>query len=643
MATSQEKFKLVFEAQEAASKKLRALNQQLADLGGPKMVKSQKEIRRLEREINTLSDGAKKGSMIFSRFTQGIAVGNIVATAVTNAFRGLKNILVGTITAAGDTERQWNMVTAALERHKLATDDNMLAVRQFADDMQTLTGIADEEFGRAVQTMVDRGASLSQAFKLVSATADVAASKNKDMSQVLNEIADVIGRKDLLTLEKYGVVVDKNVDFTTQLDQAIQQLNANFGGAASDVAQSYSVRVAVLQQKFGDLQEKVGTQLLPVLTELTNVAIHFIDEFSNIAFASQFDSQGKQVVDTGGTIIDMLKSINSHMTGWVNVTIGGARIIGNAFGVIANVIQQAASPVVDTFIMMAQVLHGDFSDAWDTAKGIVNNIGTEIGDVVDDVTDLADSFNQLVTGMNQISSVGTVVTETVVGSTQAATNAIEQMTLEIPKMVDDTSDFLDEEVTMATHGMVEITRSAVHATANAAQQMHNMIGNAVNSMIDNMVTGRQSFADIFKGIAEDFMIFFIKQALFMVTSMFIPGLGSLLGSIFDTPANDRMAARQGGDFMRWFIRGALAEDQGVSPMAVGITRSANKVVPVAAGSSGGGSGMVVLNVSVSGNVMTDSFIEKTVAPKLRQLVVDGRSLLNIKNENKTGGRDVSIV
>ena len=89
MATSKEKFQLVFEAQEAASHKIRVLNKELAALGGPKMIKSQAQIKKLERNIKQLSGSAKKGKGVFSRFTQGIAMGNIIANAATVAFRAV--------------------------------------------------------------------------------------------------------------------------------------------------------------------------------------------------------------------------------------------------------------------------------------------------------------------------------------------------------------------------------------------------------------------------------------------------------------------------------------------------------------------------------------------------------------------------
>ena len=67
MATSKDKFLLVFEAQENASKKIKILSKELADLGGPKLVKSQKEIKKLEKNIAQLDGSASKSKGIFTR------------------------------------------------------------------------------------------------------------------------------------------------------------------------------------------------------------------------------------------------------------------------------------------------------------------------------------------------------------------------------------------------------------------------------------------------------------------------------------------------------------------------------------------------------------------------------------------------
>lgn len=687
MATSKEKFELVFDAREQASQKIKTLERRLAELGGPQMVKSQKTIKKLERNIKMLGGEAKKGRKGFSRFITGIAKGNIIANAATAAWHAVTNAIKGTFEAAANTQKQWRMVTSALERHQLATNNNITAIRTFADEMQSLTGVADEEYGRAVQMMVDRGTSLSQAFQLVGATADIAASKNKQMSRVLQEIADVIGRKDLLTLEKYGVVVDRSASFTEQLDTAIQQLNKNFGGAASDAASEFGTRMGVLEQKFGDLQEKIGAQLLPILLEFGELLIAVIDDISEVVFGKQFNEQGEQVVDAGEKIAGAIRNIRAHSAAWVKTMVSGGNVIINAMQAVVGAVRTVASPIIDLFGSMAFAVQGKFADAKIMLEGIWTNIQFEATKTSVQIDEMMESFVSFMEGLEETSGQATNaivdnaktteqvtneaierISQTAIAANEATattantattalgmmaqsvataqgymnvlTNPATQASLSIASMMTNMSGFITTTVKNSAQGVTNMSRSAIQFSATAGQRMRSNIGNAVNSMIDNMVTGRQSFADIFKGIAQDFMIFFIQEALNMVVSMLIPGLGSLLGSIFDTPANDKMAARQGRDFMKWFTRGALAEAQGGSELAVGISGASNTITPIAAPSSGGGNGsMVMMNVQISGNVMSDQFISKIVAPKLQRLINDGRTLIEMKQENKTGKRD----
>jgi len=208
----------------------------------------------------------------------------------------------------------------------------------------------------------------------------------------------------------------------------------------------------------------------------------------------------------------------------------------------------------------------------------------------------------------------------------------------------DEDDVILSEMLMArlANSVEETVRAAKNKAQTMGHHMQSMMGGAVNGMVNSMVVGRQTMGGVFKGMAQDFTTFFIKQALASMLNTFVPGLGSILGGMFDTPVNDRMAANQGRDFMKWFTRGALAEAQGKSTMAVGIAQTNNRIIPVASGGGGSTGGMVIMNVTVSGNVLTDQYVEGTIAPKLRNLVNDGRSLLSVQDENRTGGRDVNI-
>lgn len=667
MASSEEKHKIIIEAQELASQKLAALKNQFEALGGAPMLKLQKESAATARAIAQLNGTADKGHSFFGRFAQGIAIGTIAANAAMAAFRGIKDALVGTIDAAADAQKEWAIVTASLERHGMATAENIRATHAFAESMQNLTGVADEEYGRAVMTMIDRGATLSQSFGLVRAAADLATSKNKDVTRTLNEMANMVGSGDFKqALEKYGITVDTNKTATAQLDEAIARLNLNFGGAATDAADSYSVRVAAMKQSFGDLQESIGAQVLPILTELAKTMQMLFNGINEAAFGAQFDAQGKMVIGSGGGMVEILKNMQSHISGWANIVVGACRLVGNAFQIVFSAAQTALSPVADTINAMISMIQGlagaagalsegDFGLAWDlikegaigaweSASMVFDNMATEAADTSTQIAELGEAWNQFAAGLVAVNRAvpEAVATASTDAANKAAIDTQNALAL-IPAAVDEVEGDISKTVEMATAGAFSMAEMAGARVRDASVKIRSMMGNAVDSMITNMVTGRQSMGEIFKGIAQDFMIFFIKEALGMIVNMFIPGLGSLLGGIFDTPANDRMAARQGRDFMMWFTRGMLAEAKGGSEMAVGLTRSSNRMVAGSlSGGGAGGGGPVIINVTVSGNVMSDHFIEKTIAPKLKKLVNDGRAALQVRDEQRTGGRDIKL-
>lgn len=665
MATNEEKHRIVIEAEELASRKLDILKRSFENLGGAPMLKLQKETKATERAIAQLSSTADKGHGIWSRFTQGIAVGTIAANAAMSAFRSIKDALFGTIQAAADAQKEWSIVTAGLERHGLATEANIKSTHTFAESMQNLTGVADEEWGRAIMTMVDRGASLSQAFRLVSASADLATSKNKDITRTLNEMANMVGERNFKELGKYNITINESKTLTGQLDEAIARLNLNFGGAATDAADSYSVRVAAMKQSFGDLQESIGAQILPILTELAKAAQLFFNEVNDVGFGAQFDAQGKMIVNSGGSIVEVLKTAQAHMHSWAEITVGSARLIGGAFQVVFGAIQTVASPLADFINLMVigvqtmgsffgAITSGDFVGAWEAMKEgattQIDIITSSFGNMADEALDTKNQIAELgeawalftsgiagVTAPNLAEQAATTVNQ----EAQAKVNETLDYLALIPAAIEESGMEIEDNVAMATAGMTEIASYASGSLGRTANFMRNMMGGAVDSIITSMVTGRQSLSDVFKGIAQDFMIYFIKEALKMVADMFVPGLGAILGKIFDTPANDRMAARQGHDFMAWFTRGALAEAQGGSEMAIGLTRSSNRMTSGGM-AGGGGGGPIIMNITISGNVMTDQFLEKTIIPKLKRLATDGRSALQLRDEHRTGSRDVRI-
>jgi len=635
-----DKYNILVDAKITADAKIKNLTKRLADLGGPEMVKANRTVNKLEREINLLSGTAKKGPKIFTKFTNGIAIGNIAAEAAMGLMRGLKNAILGTLEAAANTQAQWTMVTAALERHGLATENNITVVKQFASQMQTLTGVADEEWGRAVQTMVDRGASLSQAFDLVGATADVAASKNKDMSRVLNEMADIIGRKDLLVLEKYGVEVDKNAGFTTQLDQAISQLNKNFGGAAADKADTYAVKMAVVGQTFGDLQEKIGLLVLPVLTELGSLATEVIEELMRI-----IDVQFPQTEAEGftGSVKDMraqFRGLSDDVRPVVVAMVSGIQIIWNALWTLMTPARLIGEAIIGLGKGFLALVSGDFRKAAEALPAIWEGWGDVLGESKQDFWDLIAAAQNL--GAAFTGDLGEVARENLALTTATVTDMVDTVASIPPAVFYGDDSLSDDELNMAEidaaiRKTVRTTRAVTTVQKQAFKQLGASMQYSMNGAIGSIVNGlgflRTESNGIFKQLAADFMREFVNRILSAVANILIPRLLSLLASIFDTPANDRMAAQQGADFGRYFMAGAL-----------GVMDYANLGNAFAVTAGGGLGGGTTVNQSLSlqfhGPVTSAEFVEREIVPQVEAAARRRASSLVIDDTELSGGRYV---
>ena len=651
MATSKDKFQLIFEAQDAASKEIRQLNTQLAALGGPRMVKSQKEIKRLEREIKFLSGTTTKSKGIFTRFTKGIAAGNIIANAATGAFnmlrKGIGQIGTATMVAANVEELSGVLQFLGKQAGYTSTEisDYVMQLRK--------SGIAQKESNQALLRAIQGNIKLADAVKLGRIAQDAAVIGQMNSSEAYETLIDAIVKGRVVMLKSLGIQGTFQAEYKklaqslgkaqTELTET-EKLQARMNlvmaggeviaGAYTTAMGSASKQLRSMDRLVQDLQVSVGQYLVPSLSVV-------VIELSNMTKAMTSSFSG----DAADSANDMATNIGIFTA---NVVFA-AKAVTNFGQIVFDVISMGVIAPIESGITAFHALSAALSDpfnmdAWKHAGTIMEDVfdgfETDFDDIVSNIEDID---NALLNYEKTVAKLGAPKVTADIDSIEGTdpTAGMKDNLASIPAMLEETDDLIEEEVKLATAGMADVAAGAASSVASTGQQMQNMMGSAIGSMVDNMVTGRASFGEIFKGIAQDFMIFFIKQALSMVVSMFIPGLGSLLGGIFDTPANDRMAATQGKDFMQWFTRGAIAEAQGGSTMAVGISQASNRIAPVAA-SGGGGGGTIMMNVTVSGNVLTDAYVEKTIAPKLRRLVADGRSLLSIQSENKTGGRDVSI-
>lgn len=203
-------------------------------------------------------------------------------------------------------------------------------------------------------------------------------------------------------------------------------------------------------------------------------------------------------------------------------------------------------------------------------------------------------------------------------------------------------------VVQTNKDIIQSATGAAAATAAAWNKAFNQMGaiakTGISQIADTIVDGRGDIGNIFKSMAADFAKFFIKQALASLVNLFIPGLGSILGGIFDTPANDRMAMTQGRHFSQWFTAGALDElssfPLAFAGAATGSFLGGAGGTPALTGSQDSSVATGGITLVFNGPVSDKDFIDNVIIPTIEEATQIGGSKLITESENITGEDDV---
>lgn len=176
-------------------------------------------------------------------------------------------------------------------------------------------------------------------------------------------------------------------------------------------------------------------------------------------------------------------------------------------------------------------------------------------------------------------------------------------------------------------------RNAQMQKIKFSQQADALIGDSARRAVVGTVTqwldGQIKLRDVFKNIASDFAKYFVQSALTSVAVSLVGSIGGggilgMISKLFDTPANDRMAADQGSDMASYFIGGALDRFNKANlgqAFAGGLSGG-----PMLAGGAGGyGNQTIILQVG-NGGTEGETLLNK-ILPRLEEKATRGQTLL----------------
>ena len=379
----------------ARTEALTRARKELNKLGGVAAVKAQKELNKLNRSIKQLNPTAKKGSIFFSRFTRGIALGNIAAIAAAAAFRALGRAMKGVsdaVVLAGEIEEA-SIVYNFLGQKIGFSTDQLEGFRQ-----QLLrNGITQQKSTEALLRGIQAEIKLDDIVKLSLVARDAAVIGRTNTSEALGTITDSLAKllpRELKSLgiiinlnntyKKYAAKLNKTAVSLTQLEKKQAFLNEILQ-KGKRIAGAYEVAMGSATKQLRSLERHSQTARIEMGRNFTPVIMLAVKAqellFKVIAKIGVLLSKSKTFSSKG------IDSMIKKMDVWIGKSVAIAQVIFGASKLIVNdfaVIKDSIVIGVDAFALLGV-----------TVQEIMVAIVKSIGAVFKPLADLSNAFIKL--------------------------------------------------------------------------------------------------------------------------------------------------------------------------------------------------------------------------------------------------------
>jgi hypothetical protein len=258
----------------------------LTIVGDPTPLKN--ATRVAERSLRNLSKVTSNVGNNMNKALGAVGLGIGLAT-LTN---GLKNATK----AASEDRKSQGLLANALRNTVGATTEAIAGAEQYIKKTQLSSAVLDDELRPALATAVRATGSLTGGQKLLDVALDVSAGTGKDLSTVTNAMAKAFNG-NTASLKKLLPSIKDGSNFMGQLE-------TQFAGAAETAANLDPYKR--LEVIFADIQETVGTALLPALEEFSNYLASPEGQENVRVIVDLFVAMGKAV---GNVIVWLIKNI----------------------------------------------------------------------------------------------------------------------------------------------------------------------------------------------------------------------------------------------------------------------------------------------------------------------------------------------
>ena len=201
-----------------------------------------------------------------------------VAGAAATAGLGLAVVKFAddSIEAYSESQAAQASLDDAFARFPSLADTNATALRELNSELANKVAYDDDAMASGQAVLAQYGLTGQQLGDLTPLLADYAAKTGKDLPSAASDLGKAMlgqGR----ALKDVGIDFEDTGSVAGNFDQIMGGLSTQVGGYAETVGQTATGKTEIMRNKFGELQEMVGEQLLPAVTNLTDKGIALLD------------------------------------------------------------------------------------------------------------------------------------------------------------------------------------------------------------------------------------------------------------------------------------------------------------------------------------------------------------------------------
>lgn len=327
------------------------------------------------------------------------------------AFTGLTAFIGSSVKTYGDTQLAIAKVDATLKAMGKTAEGTRSKIMEASQAVVRL-GFDDDNAAVSITKFYQRTNDLNKAIELNALAMDLARSKSVDLATA-SQMVNLAMSGNMRALREFGVELDE----TMTPMEAIAGLQKMVAGQAEEATTSIAVQGQVFKETFANLQDVIGKQFIPVLTQALQTVTPVIEKLG--VWIEKNPELAKTVLISALALTGLLAVMLPIGMALPGLVLGFQAFVG-VLGVALKAVALLFSPMGLVAVSLGVIGYSAYKvavqwqDAWDlivitvaeSANFIQTIIEGVVNTVVDAVNGLIGRINTLISKMASIPTIG---------------------------------------------------------------------------------------------------------------------------------------------------------------------------------------------------------------------------------------------